>query len=77
MKKSKGFKKTIGRLLPFVKKYKFSFIIAIICIISATMNALAPKTEGLIITQLTKDVISIAKGVPGASVNFDYVTKYW
>ncbi|HBG7760073.1 TPA: ABC transporter ATP-binding protein [Clostridioides difficile] len=76
MKKSKGFKKTIGRLLPFVKKYKFSFIIAIICIISAaTMNALAPKTEGLIITQLTKDVISIAKGVPGASVNFDYVTK--
>ncbi len=41
------------------------------------MNALAPKTEGLIITQLTKDVISIAKGVPGASVNFDYVTKYW
>ncbi len=39
------------------------------------MNALAPKTEGLIITQLTKDVISIAKGVPGASVNFDYVTK--
>lgn len=76
MKKSKGFKKTIGRLLPFVKRYKFSFIIAIICIISAaTMNAIAPKTEGLIITQLTKDVIRIAKGIPGASVNFNYVIK--
>ncbi|MGX9755594.1 ABC transporter ATP-binding protein [Clostridioides difficile] len=76
MKKSKGFKKTIGRLLPFVKQYKFSFIIAIICIIlAATMNAIAPKTEGLIITQLTKDVIRIAKGIPGASVNFSYVVK--
>ncbi|MCC0631301.1 ABC transporter ATP-binding protein [Clostridioides sp. ZZV15-6388] len=76
MKKSKGFKKTIGRLLPFVKQYKFSFIIAIICIIlAATMNAIAPKTEGLIITQLTKDVIRIAKGIPGASVNFNYVVK--
>ncbi|MCC0651450.1 ABC transporter ATP-binding protein [Clostridioides sp. ES-S-0001-03] len=76
MKKSKGFKKTIGRLLPFVKQYKFSFIIAIMCIIlAATMNAIAPKTEGLIITQLTKDVIRIAKGIPGASVNFNYVVK--
>ncbi|WP_291580259.1 ABC transporter ATP-binding protein [Clostridium sp. UBA6640] len=72
----KKFKASISKIAPFVKTYKFSFIGAIIFIISAAFfNAIAPMTEGLVITQLTKDAINIGKGVEGASVNFNYITK--
>lgn len=69
-------KKTIRKITPFIKNYKWSFIGAIILIISAAIfTALAPRTEGLIITQLTKDFEKIIKGVEGASVNFNYIYK--
>ena len=69
-------KKTIRKITPFIKNYKWSFIGAITLIISAAIfTALAPRTEGLIITQLTKDFEKIIKGVEGASVNFNYIYK--
>ena len=49
---------------------------AILFIISAAVfTAIAPRTEGLIITQLTKDFEEIIRGVSGASVNFNYIFK--
>ena len=73
----KKFKANIGKITPFVKRYKASFIGAIIFIISAAIfNAIAPMTEGLVTTQLIKDSINIGKGIiSGASVNFDYIIK--
>ena len=69
-------KKTITKITPFIRNYKWSFIGAIIFIISAAFfTTLAPRTEGLIITQLTKDFEKIIKGVEGASVNFNYIYK--
>ena len=69
-------KRTINKITPFIKNYKWSFIGAITFIISAAVfTALAPRTEGLIITQLTKDFEKIIKGVEGASVNFNYIYK--
>ncbi|MDU1685804.1 MAG: ABC transporter ATP-binding protein, partial [Clostridium perfringens] len=41
----------------------------------AVFTAIAPRTEGLIITQLTKDFEGIIRGVSGASVNFNYIFK--
>lgn len=70
------FKVFISKITPFVKKYKWSFLGAILFIISASVfTALAPRTEGLIITQLTKDFDKIIREVPGASVNFNYIIK--
>lgn len=72
----KKIKNTISKISPFVKPYKWPFIGAIIfVIIAAVFTALAPMTEGLIITQLTKDAFDMAKGVAGASVNFNYIIK--
>lgn len=70
------FKTVIKKISPFVNKYKWSFFGAILFIISAAIfTAIAPRTEGLIITQLTKDFAAIVKGVTGASVNFSYIIK--
>lgn len=70
------FKAVINKISPFVKKYKWSFFGAILFIISAAVfTAIAPRTEGLIITQLTKDFEAIVKGITGASVNFNYIIK--
>ncbi|PWX27972.1 ABC transporter, partial [Clostridium perfringens] len=54
----------------------WAFLGAILFIISAAVfTAIAPRTEGLIITQLTKDFEGIIRGVSGASVNFNYIFK--
>ncbi len=72
----KKIKNTVSKISSFVKPYKWPFIGAIIfVIIAAIFTALAPMTEGLIITQLTKDAFDMAKGVVGASVNFNYIIK--
>ncbi len=70
------FKLVVKKISPFVNKYKWSFLGAILFIISsAVFVAIAPRTEGLIITQLIKDVEAMVKGVTGASVNFNYIIK--
>ena len=72
----KKFKSAVKVISPFVSKYKWSFLGAILFVVSASVfSALAPRTEGLIITQLTKDFAEIVKGIEGASVNFAYVKK--
>ncbi len=72
----KKIKDTISKISPFVKPYKWPFIGAILLVIlAAIFTALAPMTEGLIITQLTRDAFDIVKGVAGASVNFSYIIK--
>ncbi|ELC8443160.1 ABC transporter ATP-binding protein [Clostridium perfringens] len=70
------FKSVVKKISPFVSKYKWSFLGAILFIISAAVfTALAPRTEGLIITQLTEDCEKLIRGVAGASVNFNYIIK--
>ncbi|MGL4772659.1 MAG: ABC transporter ATP-binding protein [Clostridium sp.] len=73
----KKFKSTVKNIAPFVSKYKWGFFGAIFFIIcSAVFVALAPRTEGLIITQLTKDSIDIINKVPNSSVNFEAICKF-
>lgn len=76
MSRVKKLKTTFKNISPYVKPYKVGFITSILFIIGAAIiSATSPKVEGLIITQLTKDVIEIAKGIPGVTVNFSYITK--
>lgn len=70
------FKSVVKKISPFVGKYKWSFLGAILFIISAAVfTAIAPRTEGLIITQLTKDFEEIIRGTSVSSVSFDYIFK--
>ena len=69
-------KDSVKKITPFVKPYKFGFLTAILLIVvAAVFSAIAPRTEGLVITQLTNDSFDLIKGVNGASVNFKYITK--
>ena len=68
-------KDSIKKITPFVNPYRIGFLTAILLIIvAAVFTALAPITEGLVITQLTNDSFDLIKGVEGASVNFKYIT---
>ena len=72
----KNFKEIIKKLIPFLKPYLIPFLGAILFIISAAViNAITPRTEGLIITQLTEDVLAINKGLENAGIHFDYIIK--
>ena len=69
-------KETINKITPFVKPYRVPFIGAVLLIIvAAIFTAISPIIEGLILTQLKNDSVNIMKGIPGASVNFSYITK--
>ena len=64
------------KLFPFLKPYLVPFIGAILFIISAAViNAITPRTEGLIITKLTEDVLAMSKGLEGAGINLAYIIK--
>lgn len=62
------------RLWSYLKVYKLSVILAIFLkVVSIVMSVLEPFVLGLAITELTRNVLDIAKGVEGASINTTYV----
>lgn len=72
MTSSNGF----ARLWEYLKVYRGSLFLAILLkIISAIMNVLEPFVLGLVITELTENLLAMAKGVPGAGLNYSFV--FW
>ena len=66
-------KDSINKITPFVKPYKIGFLTAILLIIiAAVFTALAPKTEGLVITQLTigSIITVISNSINNIDINF-------
>ena len=64
------------RLWGYLKHYKTSLFLAIFLkIVAAVMNVLEPFVLGLVITELTKNLLDMARGVPGATINTQYV--FW
>lgn len=70
MNKKYSFKKSLQGLIPFIKPYKWQFIIAIVMIFAFNISmVLAPSFEGMITTQLARDV---AKSASLSNVNIDF-----
>ncbi len=70
MNKKYSFKKSLKGLIPFIKPYKWQFIIAIAMIFSFNISiVLAPAFEGMVTTQLASDV---AKSINLSNVNIDF-----
>ena len=69
-------KKTVFlRLWYYLKTYKGSLFLAIFLkILSSVMNVLEPFILGLVMTELTANLIDIARGVQGAHLNISYIT---
>ncbi|MGT2948019.1 ABC transporter ATP-binding protein [Streptococcus devriesei] len=62
------------RLWHYLKNYKSSLFLAIFLkILSSVMNVLEPFILGLVMTELTANLVDMAKGVKGAHINTAYI----
>lgn len=62
------------RLWYYLKNYKSSLFLAIFLkILSSVMNVLEPFILGLVMTELTANLVDMAKGVKGAHINTAYI----
>ncbi|MBZ2021077.1 ABC transporter ATP-binding protein [Streptococcus sanguinis] len=65
---------TFARLWCYLKVYKFAVAFAIFLkILSVVMSVVEPFVLGLAITELTNNLLDMAKGVAGAQINVSYV----
>lgn len=75
MNKKHSFKKALKGLIPFIKPYKWQFIIAIVMIFAFNISmVLAPSFEGMITTQLASDVAK-SSSLSNVSISFDAIIK--
>ncbi|MCK1227283.1 ABC transporter ATP-binding protein [Streptococcus uberis] len=62
------------RLWFYLKPYKMSILLAFFLkVLSVVMSVLEPFVLGLAITEIGNNLIAIAKGVEGASMNYSYI----
>ena len=62
------------RLWGYLKAYRFAVIFAtLLKILSVVMSVIEPYILGLAITELTANLIDMARGVAGAQINAGYV----
>ena len=65
---------SFARLWSYLKVYKFAVAFAIFLkILSVIMSVVEPFVLGLAITELTNNLLDMAKGVAGAQINVSYV----
>ena len=75
MKKKYNLKKALSGLMPFIKPYKWNFIIAISMILVFNITiVLAPTFEGMITTQLANDIAK-SSGLSNININFNAVLR--
>lgn len=68
--------KGLMRLWPYLRAYKGRFVLAILFkVLSVVASVLEPYVLGLVITELTQNLLDMAKGLPGAGINVTYV--FW
>lgn len=67
-------KHVFRRIWTYLSAYRLSLITAItLKIVSAVMSVLEPFVLGLVITELSANLLDIAKGVSGAGINKPYI----
>lgn len=75
MHKKYSFKKSLKGLMPFIKPYKWQFIIAILMIFAFNISmVLAPTFEGMITTQLASDVAK-SSSLTSVDISFGAIIK--
>lgn len=74
VEKAKDFKTTFNRLLGYFIPQKYLLLTVILAaIISTVFNIVGPKILGLATTKLFDGIEQKIKGVPGASIDFNYI----
>ncbi|XJS11340.1 ABC transporter ATP-binding protein [Aerococcaceae bacterium WGS1372] len=66
--------KTFGNLWKYLKHYRKQLILAFLMLfVNVIMTVLEPFILGLAITELTQNVVDMARGIEGAGVNYEYI----
>ena len=69
-------KKTLLRVWDYLKFYKLKFFGSILLTVAMTiLNVLEPFIIGFAITEIGRNVSDMLKGVEGAGINYDYLSK--
>ena len=65
---------SLARLWNYLKAYRFSVFFAVFLkIVSVIMSVIEPFILGLVITELTSNLLAMANGVAGAGINTGYI----
>ncbi|MFL6561361.1 MAG: ABC transporter ATP-binding protein, partial [Bacillus sp. (in: firmicutes)] len=71
---AKNFKGTLKRLIGYLTPYKLQLLAVLITAIISTIFAIvSPKIMGKATTKLFEGLMQKLRGVPGASIDFDYI----
>ncbi|WP_125154279.1 ABC transporter ATP-binding protein [Clostridium rectalis] len=74
--KAKDFKGSFKRLLKYISPYKSQlFIVLVTAILSTAFSIASPKIMGNAVSKIFEGLVMKFKGVPGASIDFDYIGK--
>ncbi|MDO7786655.1 ABC transporter ATP-binding protein [Desulforamulus aquiferis] len=74
--KAKDFKGTLKRLSMYLKPYKYQFLaVFLAAVLSTVFNIFSPKILGQATTKLFEGIMLKAQGIPGARVDFDFITQ--
>lgn len=66
--------KSFTRIWPYIRDYKASMFGALfLVVLQVIANVLEPFIFGLIITEITANVIEMVKGIPGTGLNYSYI----
>ena len=72
--KAKDFKGTMKKLLNYIKPFKFSFLVGLLCaIVSVCIMVIGPKIQGNIITEIAQGFMNKVQGIGG--IDFDAIQK--
>ena len=72
--KAKDFKGTMKKLLNYIKPFKFSFLVGLLCaIVSVCIMVIGPKIQGNIITEIAQGFMNKVQGKGG--IDFDAIQK--
>lgn len=72
--KAKDFKETMKKLLNYIKPFKFSFLVGLLCaIVSVCIMVIGPKIQGNIITEIAQGFMNKVQGKGG--IDFDAIQK--
>ncbi|MGG6314033.1 ABC transporter ATP-binding protein [Paenibacillus macerans] len=74
VEKAKDFKGTLKRLIQYLKPHKFQLAaVLVMAILSTVFSIVSPKVMGKATTKLFEGIFAKMQGVPGASIDFQYV----
>ncbi|MFU1795849.1 ABC transporter ATP-binding protein [Paenibacillus azoreducens] len=74
--KAKDFKGSLKRLLGYLRPRRVTLaVIFLMAILSTVFSILSPKILGEATTKLFEGIMAIKQDVPGAAIDFDYITQ--